>query len=111
MLINEHMAWHHLMAREYDRAISQALKAIELDPDFVQAHRVLGLAHLYTGRMSEACAEFEKGVELSHSDPVARLYLARCYALSHRAAESRSSLDALVKASAGLRNLQCMGAR
>lgn len=38
-------------------------------------------------------------MELSHSDPVARLYLARCYALSHRA-ESRSSLDALVKASA-----------
>jgi serine/threonine-protein kinase len=57
VLINEHMAWHHLMAREYDRAISQALKAIELDPDFVQAHHVLGLAHLYTGRMSEACVE------------------------------------------------------
>jgi hypothetical protein len=35
------MAWHHFMAREYDRAIPQALKAIEIDPNFVQAHRVL----------------------------------------------------------------------
>jgi hypothetical protein len=32
-----------MMAREYDRSIPQALKTIELDPDFVQAHRVLAL--------------------------------------------------------------------
>ena len=76
VLINEHMAWHHMMAREYDRSIPQALKTIELDPDFVQAHRVLALDYLYTGRFKEACAEFEKGVALSHEDPIARAYQA-----------------------------------
>ena len=96
-VINEHMAWHHLMAREYGRSIPQALKAIEIDPDFVQAHRVLGLDYLYTGRFAEACAEFKKGVDLSHGDPVAQAYLARCYALSHRTGEARQILDALVK--------------
>jgi len=96
VLMNEHMAWHHLMAREYDRAIPQALKTIELKPDFVQAHRVLGLAYLYTGRLREACDEFHTGVDLSHNDPVARAYLARCYARSHRNAEAQSILDALV---------------
>ena len=94
-VINEHMAWHHLMSREYDRAIAQSMKAIELDPGFVQAHRVLGLAYLYTNRNKEACAEFEKGVELSHHDPVSRAYLARCYAESNRKAEAHSILASL----------------
>jgi DNA-binding winged helix-turn-helix (wHTH) protein/TolB-like protein len=100
VLINEHMAWHHLMAREYDRAIPQANKAIELDPSFVQAHRVLALALLYTGRTKEACTEFEKGVELSHGDPVARAYLARCYAFAHRSDEARQILTSLEQGSA-----------
>jgi DNA-binding winged helix-turn-helix (wHTH) protein/Tfp pilus assembly protein PilF len=99
VLMNEHMAWHHMMAREYDRSIPQALKTIELDPNFVQAHRVLALDYFYTGRFKEACAEFEKGVTLSHEDPIARAYLARCYALSHRQADARRILDTLVKAS------------
>ena len=100
VVINEHMAWHHMMTREYDRSIPQANKAVELDPDFVQAHRVLALDLLYTGRFREACEEFERGAELSHGDPVARAYLARCYAQTHREAEARKILTGLVKASA-----------
>ena len=95
VVINEHMAWHHLMNREYDRAIAQATKAIQLDPNFVQAHRVLGLAYLYTNRHKEASEEFEKGVALSHGDPVSRAYLARCYAASHRDADARRILASL----------------
>ncbi len=100
VVINEHMAWHHMMAREYDRSIPQALKAVQLDPSFVQAHRVLALDYLYSGRNQEACAEFETGVKLSHDDPVANAYLARCYALTHREAEARRILSQLEKASA-----------
>ena len=100
VVINEHMAWHHMMAREYDRSIPQAKKAVELDPSFVQAHRVLALDLLYTGKSKEACAEFEKGVELSHGDPVATAYLARCYALTHREPEARKLLADLEQASA-----------
>jgi DNA-binding winged helix-turn-helix (wHTH) protein/Tfp pilus assembly protein PilF len=99
VVINEHMAWHHLMAREYDRSIPQANKAIELDPAFVQAHRILALDLLYTGRAKEACAEFEKGLDLSHGDPVASAYLARCYALTHREADARRILTTLEQAS------------
>jgi adenylate cyclase len=72
---------------------------VELDPSFVQAHRVLGLGLLYTGRSREACAEFEEGVRLSHGDPVASAYLARCYALTHRESEARRILPGLVDAS------------
>lgn len=47
--------------------------------------------------LAEACAEFKRGVDLSHGDPVAQAYLARCYALSHRAGEAHQILTALVK--------------
>lgn len=100
VVINEHMAWHHMMTREYDRSLPQARKAVELDPSFVQAHRVLALDLLYTGQEQEACAEFAKGVELSHDDPVARAYLARCYAVTHREADARKMLAGLEQAAA-----------
>jgi DNA-binding winged helix-turn-helix (wHTH) protein/Flp pilus assembly protein TadD len=100
VVINEHMAWHHMMAREYDRSISQADKAVELDPAFVQAHRVLALDLLYTGRAKEACTEFEKGVDLSHGDPVATAYLARCYALTHREGDAHRLVAGLEQAAA-----------
>lgn len=99
VVVNEHMAWHHMMAREYDRSIPQAEKAVELDPNFVQARRVLALDWLYTGRGQQACGEFEKGVDLSHHDPVANAYLARCYALTHREPDARRILADLVQAS------------
>lgn len=98
VVINEHMAWHHMMTREYERSIPQANKAVELDPGFVQAHRVLAMSLLYSGHANEACAEFVKGVELSHSDPVASAYLARCYALDHRADDARRILAGLEEA-------------
>jgi lipoprotein NlpI len=53
---------------------------VELDPTFVQAHRVRSLDLLYSSRLHEACSELEQGVALAHGDPVARAYLARCYA-------------------------------
>ena len=99
VVINEHMAWHHMMVREYQRSIPQANKAVELDPNFVQARRVLGLDLLYSEGNRAGCGEFEKGVELSHGDPVARAYLARCYALTHRESEARKILPDLEEAS------------
>jgi len=99
VVINEHMAWHHLMTREYQRSIPQANRAVELDPNFVQARRVLGLDLLYSEGANSNCDEFEKGVELSHGDPVARAYLARCYALTRREPEARKILQELVQAS------------
>jgi DNA-binding winged helix-turn-helix (wHTH) protein/TolB-like protein/Flp pilus assembly protein TadD len=99
VVMNEHMAWHHMMAREYDRSIPQANRAVQLDPSFVQAHRVLALDLLYTGHAQEACAEFQRGVELSHDDPVANSYLARCYAQTHRQAAARKILAGLEQAS------------
>ena len=84
VLVNEHMAFHHLLARQYDTAIAQATKTIEMDGNFALAHRTLGLAYLYKGEGAKACAELETEVRLTREEPVARAYLARCEALTGR---------------------------
>ncbi len=42
--------------RQYDRAIEESLKTLELDPGWVQARTVLVLSYLRTGRLAEAQA-------------------------------------------------------
>jgi len=53
--------------REYERAASQATKTLVLDPTFYEGYWILGLACEQLGRFEEACAAFDKGVELSRS--------------------------------------------
>lgn len=87
------------MARDYDRAIQSARKAIEMDPNFLLAHRVLGLAYEYRGRHDEATAEFTRGVELSHGDPVAKAFLARSYAAAGHKDQATKILNELLQLS------------
>ena len=96
-VMNEHMGWTYLMARDYDRAIQSARKAIEMDPDFLLAHRVLGLAYEYKGQHDEATAEFTRGVELSHGDPVAKAFLARSYAAAGQKDKATQILNELLQ--------------
>ena len=98
-VMNEHMGWTYLMARDYDRAIQSARKAIEMEPDFLLAHRVLGLAYQYKGQGDEAVAEFARGVEIAHGDPVAKAYLARAYAAAGKSQQATQMLDELVQLS------------
>ncbi len=98
-VMNEHMGWTYLMARDYDHAIQSARKAIEMEPDFLLAHRVLGLAYQYKGQHEEAIAEFERGVEISHGDPVAKAYLARADAAAGHKDQAMQILNQLVQLS------------
>lgn len=95
-VMNEHMGWTYLMARDYDHAIQSASKAVELDPDFLLAHRVLGLAYQYKGQHGQAAAEFERGLQLSKGDPVAKAFLARSYAAAGNTQQARQILNELL---------------
>jgi DNA-binding winged helix-turn-helix (wHTH) protein/TolB-like protein/Tfp pilus assembly protein PilF len=99
-VMNEHMGWTYLMARDYDHAIQSARKAIEMEPDFLLAHRVLGLAYQYKGEHEQAVTEFARGVEISHGDPVAEAFLARSYAAAGQKEKATQVLDELVQLSA-----------
>jgi tetratricopeptide (TPR) repeat protein len=93
---HEHMGWNYLMDRDYPQAVQHCQEALTLDPDFLLATRVLASAYEYQGRQEDAIAEFEKGVELSKGDPVAKAYLARAYAAFGKRDQATQLLNELL---------------
>ena len=66
--INTNLGWLLYLARRYDEAIQQYLKAIDLDDGFPLAHRRLAQTYEQNHRYSEADAEYQKAVALSGED-------------------------------------------
>ena len=83
------------MARQYDQAIEQERKTLELDPNYVPAHRTLGMAYVQKSMYKEATAEFEKALVNSLGSPYVLSELGYAYALSGRRAEAQKALDRL----------------
>ncbi len=63
--MNVHLGYHYYFIREYDRAIAQYRKAIEMFPDYAEGHRQLGWAYVATGSYEQGVAEYEKANALS----------------------------------------------
>ena len=51
-------------ARPYDEAITEYIKAIEIDPDFAKAYCNLGFVYQRKGLLDKAVESFSKTVEL-----------------------------------------------
>ena len=58
-----------LATRDYDRAIVENQRAIELNPSLAAAHCGLGDSLAYEGRYEESIACFERAIALSPNDP------------------------------------------
>jgi serine/threonine protein kinase/Tfp pilus assembly protein PilF len=82
-------------ARKYEEGAEQALKAIELQPDFFVAHSYLALNYLQMGRLPEAVVEAQKGTQLSHSQ-LAKGFLGYAYAAAGNEREARKVAEELV---------------
>ena len=87
------------LARQYDRAIEQEAKTLELDPNFIDAYYFRGMAYLKKSMYREGMAEFEKGVAISPLDPEALTGLGYGYAVTGRRAEAQKVLDKLAELS------------
>jgi adenylate cyclase len=83
MLMNVHLSWHCLYARQYDQALDQIEKTIEMDKNFAQAYPWLGLIQEQKGRYPEAIAAFQKAINLfPGGSSIAEAELAHTYAVS-----------------------------
>jgi tetratricopeptide (TPR) repeat protein len=81
--MNVHLSWHCLYARQYDQALDQIEKAIEMDKNFAQAYPWLGLIQEQKGRYPEAIAAFQKAINLfPGGSSIAQAELAHTYAVS-----------------------------
>jgi len=93
--INTSAGWVFNYTRQYDQAIEQCLRALEIDRDYVSAHDCLGEAYLGKGAFEEAFAEFRRAA--SGGEPVRAVGLARVYAMMGKNAEARKLLDKFTK--------------
>ena len=67
-----------------DEAIAQYRKAVEVKPDFPDAHYNLGIAFIQKGQINDAVAEFQEAVHLNPNDSSAQKNLASAQALARR---------------------------
>ena len=92
LVLNAHLAWHYLYARQYDQAIQQCQKASELDRNYPETAEFRGLAYEQKGMYQEAIAELQTAINLSGGSPHMKAELGHAYAI---AGETTQALDIL----------------
>jgi eukaryotic-like serine/threonine-protein kinase len=68
--------------RDYDAAISEYMKALDLDPNFGIAHYFLGQAYLEKNLIDKAIAQLEQSVVLTNRSPECVAMLGYAYAVA-----------------------------
>lgn len=86
------MGWAYHLARQDDKAVEKARKALELDANFYWTHLLLGRARLQQNIREEAIASFEKASTLSGSNPMVLGELGHSYTVAGRRADAEKVL-------------------
>jgi tetratricopeptide (TPR) repeat protein len=88
--------WVLYLARRYEEASETLQKALELDRDFVLAHRRLGQVYEAREMFMEARREYEKCLELAPDDVETLSALGHAYAVSGEPDRAREIINRLV---------------
>jgi serine/threonine-protein kinase len=99
MSIGSTTALAFFFVRQFDVALEQSLKTIDLDSNFYPGHFVCGCAYEQMGRWDEALREFQAAVDLSRRLPRFLAALGHGWAMSGNASEARKIIDELQAAS------------
>jgi TolB-like protein/Tfp pilus assembly protein PilF len=89
-----------VFARQWDAAIEQLHRAIELDPNYWFSHCFLGRAYEQKRKFPEAIAEFQRALEIEKDNTEIWSGLGHAYAVSGKKAEAQKVLDHLKELSA-----------
>ncbi len=93
--MNADLGMAYIAARQYDRAIAQEKKTLDLDPNFRTAHWLLGLAYALAGSYEESYASLRRALELSPGNPNYLAALGHAQAAAGRTEEARATLAEL----------------
>jgi tetratricopeptide (TPR) repeat protein len=94
LVINTALGNGYFYTRQYDKAIEQLRKTIEMDQSFYYAHYSLGEAYEMKGSLPEAMAEYQKAQQLS-DNPYVLALLGHALAASGKRDEALRTLDQL----------------
>lgn len=102
LLMNMTAALNFYLAREYDQAVAQLQKVIEMEPNFPAAHSVLGYVYVQKQMFQEALAEYRMVIELTKGATVVetsvKVLMAQTYARWGNNAEALKLLEEVKKA-------------
>ena len=101
LIMNFEVALGLYQARNYDQAIDQFQKTLELDPNFPPPHTYLPAAYEQKGMFEEAIAGFQRGIPVTEGadNTLTMAGLAHAYAVSGRKTEARRLLAELQRLS------------
>jgi eukaryotic-like serine/threonine-protein kinase len=94
LIINAEVGVTYLNARQYDKAIEQLRKTIEMEQGFYFAHWMLGVAYEMKGDIQDALAEYQTARRLG-DDPSMLGLIGHAYAMSGKRDEALKTLDQL----------------
>ncbi|MGH7446963.1 MAG: tetratricopeptide repeat protein, partial [Longimicrobiales bacterium] len=89
------LGWVHYHRRDFDAAVQQCRRTIELNPNFEQAWLWGGLAHEAAGRYAEALQMLQKAAVLSQRSATVLTALGRAHALSGDVSAARKIVEEL----------------
>jgi len=69
LIINTSLGWQYVYARQYEKAIEQCRKTVEMEPGFRSAHWCLTDAYLAAGRGADAVPEIQAAAKLDGATP------------------------------------------
>jgi len=96
LIINADLGYDYIYARQYEKAIEQLRKTIEMDQSFYYAHWQLGIAYEMKGSFPEAVAEYQKARQLN-DNPALLAVLGHAYAASGKRDEALKMLNQLTE--------------
>jgi serine/threonine protein kinase/tetratricopeptide (TPR) repeat protein len=99
---NSYLAGVFHYRREYDRSLEQCRRTLELDPNDIELHVVLGLNYEQKGMFREAIQQLEKARALSGNNPLILGPLGSCFAGCGELKEARGILDELEQMSGSM---------
>lgn len=86
----------HYRKKEFEHALSQLHRALDLDPSFVQARTVVSLILLEQRRMDDAINEIKRVMAQTQGTPLAHDILGSAYMGKGMYEEARNELDAAI---------------
>jgi len=84
-------------AGEFDKAAEQYEKALEIDPQYVDAMTNLGGAYYSLGQLDKAIEQYTKAIEIAPSDADIRSNLAAAHVQKHQSAGDPEELNLAVE--------------
>jgi TolB-like protein/Flp pilus assembly protein TadD len=92
LFTNVSLGWAYYFARDYESAVEQGRKALEMEPRFDFAYWIVGLALAQQGKLDEAIAALNQAVILTGGGLTHEAHLGYAYALAGKREEARQVL-------------------